>query len=472
MSTQEIGGAVRKPDAEAIKILRKAVAGAVFEPDETGYAQAAATYNVLVPPRPVLVVEASAVADVQEAVRFAAAHGLAVAVLGDGHLITGPMEEAVLITLRLMAEVTVDAVSRTARVRGSIPMGQVVEAATAVGLAPLNGSIPRVGAIGYTLGGGQSPTLGRSFGYASDHVRSLEVVTSYGQVLTVTAESDPDLFFALRGGKGNFGVVTEIEFGLFPVTQIYGGGLWFAGEQLADVLPVWRDWVREIPESMTSSVAVQRLPPLPELPDPLRGAFVVHVRIAYVGTPEDAEALIAPLRAIGPTVFDTIAELPYAAAGTIHHDPPEPLPYVDLGAGLRELSDDVLDVFVEFTGPESNCPLVSVEIRSLGGALDREPEFADAVPSRGVPFQTFAFGVGGPDAAPAMRAYLRAWIDRLQPWAHEHSMVNFLSPDEGHSQDDLRRIYGAEKYERLARVKAAYDPENRFRVNHNIAPAS
>ena len=472
MTTHEIDHTVSQPSAEAVQLLKKAVVGEVFEPDEPGYTLATATYNVLVPPRPVLVVSAATVEDVQATVRFADAQGLAVTVLGDGHLITGPMEQAVLITLRSMAEVTVDAESQTARVRGPVSSGRLVDAAALVGLAPLNGSIPRVAAVGYTLGGGQSPTLGRLYGYASDHVHSLEVVTADAQLRTVTAQSDPDLFFALRGGKGNFGVVIGMELGLFPVTRIYAGGLWFAGERLAEVLPVWRDWVREIPEQMTSSVAVQRLPPLPELPQPLQGAFVVHVRIAYLGSPEEAEVCLAPLRALGATVLDTIADLPYAAAGTIHNDPPEPLPYVDLGTGLRELPDDALDVFVELTGPASDCPLVSVEIRSLGGALDREPEFADALPSRGMPFQTFGVGVGGPDVAPALRDYLRTLVGRLQPWAHEHSMVNFLSPDEGHSQDELRRIYGPEKYARLAQVKAVYDPKNLFRVNHNIAPAT
>ena len=457
--------------AHSVQLLRESVTGDVFEPDEPGYAQETATYNVLVRPCPALVVSAATVEDVQEAVRFAAAHGLAVTALGDGHLVTGPMAEAVLITLWRLAKVTVDLGHRTARVRGLVPMGQVVNVAAAVGLAPLSGSSPRVGTIGYTLGGGQSPTLGRSFGYASDHVHRLEVVTADGQVRIVTADNNPDLYFALRGGRGNLGIVTEIEFGLFPVTRIYAGGLWFTGDRLADVLPVWRDWVRRIPEQMTSSIAVQRLPPLPELPEPLRGAFVVHVRIAYLGPPESGELWVAPLRALGPTVLDTLADQPYAAASTIHEDPPEPLPYVDLGTGLRELSDDVLDVFVEFTGPASNCQLTSVEIRSLGGALDRAPACADAVPSRGVPFQAFAIGIGGPDVAPVLRKNLRALIDGLQPWADEHSMVNFLSPDEAHSQDDMRRIYGSAKYERLARVKAEYDPENRFRVNHNIAPA-
>ena len=470
MSIHEVGRTLGQPAAEAVAILKAAITGDVFEPDEPGYTHATATYNVLLPPRPVLVVSAATVEDVQEAVRFADAHGLAVTVLGDGHLITGPVEEAVLITLRPMAELSVDAENRTARVRGPVPMGEVVTVAAAFGLAPLNGSLPRVGVVGYTLGGGQSPTLGRLFGYASDHVRSLEVVTADGQFRTVTAETNPDLFFALRGGRGNFGVVVGMEFGLFPVAQIYAGGLWFAGERLADVLPVWRDWVGHIPEQMTSSIAVQRLPPLPELPEPLQGAFVVHVRIAYVGTAEDAETWLVPLRAIGPTVLDTVADQPYSSAGMIHNDPPEALPYVDLGTGLRELSDGVLDVFDELTGPQSNCPLISVEIRSLGGALDREPEFADAVPSRGVPFQTFAIGVGGPDEAPALRDYLRTLIDRLQPWAHEHSMVNFLSPDEGNSQDEIRRIYG-DKYSRLAQIKADYDPKNLFRANHNIVPA-
>jgi hypothetical protein len=341
-----------------------------------------------------------------------------------------------------------------------------------LGLAPLNGSSPTVGTVGYTLGGGQSPTLGRSFGYAADHVRAIELVTADGELRRVTAEREPDLFWALRGGKGNFGVVTALEFDLFPVSQLYGGGLFFPGERIADVLHTWRKWVADIPQEMTSSVAVQRLPALSELPNQLRGAFVVHLRIAYLGSAADGEQLAAPLRAIAPALLDTGGEMPYAAVAAIHMDPAEPVPYYDRTTSLRELSEQTVDALIDLTGPDSDCPLTSVEIRSLGGAFDRQPAVPNAVPTRGIPFVVFGFGVGGPEQADVMRHYLARMISRLEPWASNRRFVNFLSDDEATNSEQVRTVYGFDRYERLAAVKKAYDPFNMFRVNHNITPAT
>lgn len=458
------------PD-QAVSDLARSVFGTVLRPGDSGYEQECASYNILVPVRPALVVGAASVEDVQQAVRFAAHHNAPVAVLGDGHLTTGPLHEAVLITLTRMAGLRIDAPAQVAHVTGSTRWQAVVEKAAESGLAPIDGSSPRVGVIGYLLGGGLSPTLGRTYGYASDHILRMEVVAADGTVCQVGPEENAELFFALRGGKGNFGVVTQVAFRLFPVRTVFGGGLWFSGERMAEVLRRWRDWVVTVPESMTSSVAIQRLPDQPELPAPLRGAFVVHVRIAYLEDARGGEALIAPLRELADPILDTVAEIPYSEAWTIHADPPGPMPYVDLGTGLRELPDEALLVFDRFVGPASDCPLASVEIRALGGALAREPEIPDAVPSRPFAFETFAFGVGAPEAAPGNRAYLRAWHDALGPWREDQAMVNFLSPDEGHTEAEVRRAYGPERYEALARIKAVYDPDNLFRLNHNIRPA-
>jgi FAD/FMN-containing dehydrogenase len=335
----------------------------------------------------------------------------------------------------------------------------------------MNGSSPTVGATGFVLGGGHSPHVGRLLGWAAEYVTALEVVTADGRASTVTAESDPELFFALRGTKGNFGIVTAVEMEVFPITHIYGGGLWFAGGHMAEVLHAWREWVAGIPQEMATSVAVQRLPPDPALPEPLRGAFVLHVRVAYVGGVEEGEKLLAPLRGAAPTVQDTIGEMTYAEAATIHMDPPLPLPYVDRSTGLAELSELTVDALVRFAGPESDCGLVSVEIRHLGGALDRAPRTPDAIPSRGLPFQLFAFGVGPEEQLPELRRQLAAMVDEMRPWADRRTMVNFLSPDEATDEPGVREVYGAELYDRLAEAKRHYDPANLFRINHNIRPS-
>ncbi|MEU6349780.1 FAD-binding oxidoreductase [Streptomyces sp. NPDC047072] len=461
--------AIVRTDPDVIA-LAEAVQGQVFLVDDPGYAEACATYNLLTPLSPVLAVAASGPADVQAAVRFATGRGLGVAVRNGGHQVVRPTEDTVLVNLSAMSGVTVDPTARTVRIEGGALWGDVIEAAAKHDLAPLNGSSPTVGAIGYCLGGGHGPVLSRKYGYAAEHVTSMDVVLASGVTQRVTAASDPRLFFALRGGKGNFAVVTAVEMALFPVARFYGGGLWFPGEQLADVLRTWQPWCEQLPDEFSTSVAIQRLPDDEMLPPPLRGAFVVHVRLAHLGDAAEGEAMLAPLRALGPTVLDTVADTPYREVAAVHSDPPLPLPYVDRSSGLRELSAEAIDRLVELTGPGSDCPLVSVEIRRLGGAMDREPRIPDAVPSRGLPYQLFAFGVGGPDQADELRASLAGLIDGMSPWAHKATMLNFLSPDEATVPEEVLGVYGVELYARLAALKSAYDPLNVFRANYNIVP--
>jgi FAD/FMN-containing dehydrogenase len=451
--------------------LRDRLTGHAFLPGEDGYAEETSTYNLMTPLRPRVAVRAASVADVQAAVRFAAENDLGVAVRGGGHIVAKQDPDILVVSLRQMRAVSVVPDRRRVTFEGGALWQDVLDAVTPYGLAPLNGSSPTVGATGYLLAGGHSPLLGRSFGWAAEYITRIEVVTADGRARTVTADSDPDLFFALRGTKGNFGIVTAVEMEVFPVARLYGGGLWFAGQHMADVLDAWRTWVAGIPLEMATSIAVQRLPLDPQLPGPLRGAFVLHLRTAYHGPAEDGEKLLAPMRAAAPAILDTVAELPYAQAATIHMDPPAPLPYVDRSSGLAELTRDTVDALVRFAGPQSDCRLASIEIRHLGGALDREPRTPDAVPVRGLPFQLFAFGVGPEEEMPALRASLAGLIEAVRPWAHPRRMLAFLSPDEATGPRTVRELYGAERYDRLARIKRQYDPANMFRVNHNIEPA-
>lgn len=450
--------------------LRDALTGPAFLPGEPGYDDECTTYNLTTPLRPDIAVGAADVADVRTAVRFAAANGLTVAIRGGGHVVAAPAEGSVLINMRRMNAVTVDADALSVRIEGAALWQDVLDAVTPHGLAPMNGSSPTVGAIGYLLGGGHSSNLGRLFGWAAEYVTAIEIVTADGEAQRITADSDPGLFFAVRGTKGNFGVVTAIETGVFPIERIFGGGLWFSGHDLLAVLNGWREWVAGVPDEMSSSIAVQRLPADPALPEPLRAMFVLHVRIAYVGAPDEGARLIEPLRKLAPIILETVADRPYAEASTIHQDPPSPLPYFDRSIGLRELTAATVDALDEVAGPDSGCTLVSIEIRALGGALDRAPLSPDAIPARGLPFQVFGFGVGPLETAEANRAALARVIDRLRPWADERRMVSFLSPDEAGTQDEIRALYGRDRYLRLARLKRIYDPANIFRVNHNIAP--
>ncbi|GAB7044278.1 MULTISPECIES: FAD-binding oxidoreductase [Catenuloplanes] len=446
--------------------LAAAVTGHVAVPGDDGYDAECATYNPYTPLRPAVVVGAVSGRDVALAIRFAGEHGLPVGTVTTGHQARG-VDGGVLINLRRLNRVSVDLEARTARVGGGALWAEVLAATTPHGLAPVHGSAPGVGATGYLLGGGQSPTLGRRHGYGADTIRSVEIVTADGSARRVTADSDPDLFFAVRGGKGNFGVVTAVEIALFPVARFYGGAVFASGADAPALLHAWRTWAPALPESATTSVAVQRLPPDPALPAPLRGAFVVALRFAYVGDPAEGEALFAPMRAVVPLLVDGVLDRPYAEVGLIHADPPGPLPYVDRTAGLRELPAEAVDALLALIGPGTDCPLAGVELRALGGALDRQPEPPNAVATRGMPFVLFGFGVGGPDALPGLRSHLARVTDAVAPWAHDRKMVNFMSASD---ENDVRAAYGDEIFERLAKIKQVYDPENLFRANHNIPP--
>lgn len=260
--------------------LMKSVAGLVLMPDDADFQTECATFNLMTPVHPAVAVGAICAADVQAAVRFAANRELPIAVLTTGHQVVHAANGAVLINMSRMNALQIDPTRNLARVKGGIRWQQVLNETDRYGLAPVSGTSPTVGVIGYHLGGGASPVLGRTHGYASDHIQAIEIVTADGELRHVTASSEPDLFWALRGGKGNFGVVTTLEFTLFPIRRFYGGGLFFAGEHAAKVLHRWREWVVNLPTEMSSSIAFMRLPSLPEVPQWLQGTFVMHVRFS------------------------------------------------------------------------------------------------------------------------------------------------------------------------------------------------
>jgi FAD/FMN-containing dehydrogenase len=439
--------------------------GSLYLPGEAGYDDARAGYNLVVVHRPAAVVEASGVADVMTAVAFATRHELPIGVLNTGHGASVPADDAILINVRRVRGVRVDPIAAVARIEAGARWSDVVHEAAVFGLAPLSGSSPQVGAVGYTLGGGLG-LLGRAFGYAADHVRSIDVVTRHGMLRHTSPHQFADLFWALRGGKGNFGVVTSLEIDLFPVPRLYGGGLYFRGSSAAEVLSGYRRWVRTVPDELGSSIALTRFPWQPDLPEQLRGRFVVHVRMAYPGTAAEGEQLVRPLRRIGLPLLDTITDRPYSTSGEIHQDPTEPFALTEASTCLREFNEDVADELVNLAGPDSTCPLRLVELRHLGGALARSPRIPNAVGNRDADFLLYLAGIAGTDIMPE---YGRLVLDRMAPWSTGQSLPNFLGPADT-TPERVRVAYTSEDYRRLVRVKRAYDPENLFRITHNIPP--
>ncbi|MEV4601417.1 FAD-binding oxidoreductase [Amycolatopsis sp. NPDC049253] len=438
--------------------LARAVRGQVLLPEDSGYDAEWSGYNIAVVQSPAIIVSATSSADVREAVLFGVRQNLPVAVQATGHA-PQPSDGAVLVTTRQMNGVEIDASARTARVEAGTVWRQVVEAAVKYGLAPLNGAAPSVGAVSYTLGGGVGP-LARSFGYAADHVRSLTIVTADGVERLASPEENQDLFWAVRGGKNNFGIVTSIVVDLFPVSALYGGGLYFLGSAAREVLRAYSAWTETVPDEMTSSVALLRLPPDPTLPDPLRGKYVTHVRIAYNGPETEGERLVAPLRSIAPLLIASVGVLPYSQVGTIHNDPPGPIPFIDTTALLSEFSAGTADAIADL---EPSATLV--EIRHLGGALSREPKHANAVGNRDAAFLVYAVSIVPPQLLAGAAEDHAQLHKAIQPWKTQGVAYNFAS-----DPTLTQNAFSTETYARLAEVKAQRDPANLFRVNLNIPP--
>ena len=434
--------------------------GPVLVPDDEGYDEERAGFQAAMSHRPSAIVGAVNADDVAAAVRFAGSRGLPVGVKSSGHGIAAPTEGGVLISTTRMAGITIDGTD--AWIEAGVPWGKVVEAAAPHGLAPLSGSAVTVGAIGYTLAGGIG-LLARKHGFAVDHVSAIDVVTADGELHHVTADSDPDLFWALRGGRDNFGVVTGLRVGLAPMGQFYGGGLFFDADLVETVLSTWQDWTTTLPDEMTTSLSIQPFPPIPRLPEQIRGHYAAHVRIAYQGDPESGEALIAPLRAIGPRLLDTVAEMPFTECGTIHNDSPQPIPFAGTNALLGGLTKDVQRTILELAGRKAAVPCI-VELRHLGGALARPAAVPSAIGFRDAPYMMVVVSRVA-DNADEILAVHDAVFEGMRPWTVGRNL-NFLG--NGQPTSDA---FEPDDYQRLSELKSRYDPTNMFRMNFNIPPA-
>lgn len=456
---------------DGLSKLQESLSGPVFTDDVDGYDSEVAVFNLAVAHRPAIVVGASDAADVSEAVKFASRHDLNIAVLNTGH---GPSlaagADTLMITTRRMSQIEINPEARTARVQAGVRFGPLVEATAEHGLAPLPGSSPEVGVVGYTLSGGASLTMGRKYGWAADHVTAIDVVTADGEARRVSARSEAGLFGALLGGKGNFGVVTAMEFALFPVTHLYAGSLFYAGERASQVLKAYRQFAAVAPDEVSSAIALLNFPPLPGLPSFMQGKLSVALRVSYLGDADSGRQMIEPLRSVAPVLMDTVAEIPYAQFGGITADPTDPAAAVEHFGLLNEMTDDTINAVLKVAGPGSGSQINIVDIRQLGGAFSRPSTAPNAVGARDAAFAFFALTVVPPEQE--VGGYLNAGrelVDALGPWLNEGAHPSFLGPADA-TEQGTRRAYDAEAYRTLQSVKNSYDPSNRFRINHNIPP--
>jgi FAD/FMN-containing dehydrogenase len=437
--------------------------GSVAYPDDLSFDDARQAYNLTIDQRPFAVAFPEDERDVQEIVHYAATHGLRIAAQRTGHNAgpLGSLEGTILLKTDRLDLVEIDAGARLARVGAGVKWESVVPRASELGLAALHGSTPDVSIAGYGLGGGVG-WYGRKHGLFTNSITAIELVTADGRLRRVDAEHEPELFWALRGGGGNFGVVTALEFRLFPLSEVYAGALFFPWERSAEVLEAWLAWTNTVPDEVTSVGRILQFPPFEDVPEPLRGKSFAIVHAYFLGGETDGERLLAPLRALGPAM-DTFAMVPPVAISEMHMDPPDPVPYVGAHLVLDGLDSSAVDAFVAAAGPSSGSTLVSVEIRHAGGALSRGS--ADHGALEKLPGEYLYFGVGmvlDEASATAARDDLHRVTGSLRPY-RSGSYLNFEE-----DRVDPADFFGEQTYRRLREVKAAVDPRELFLANHAI----
>jgi FAD/FMN-containing dehydrogenase len=423
-----------------------------------------AAFNILVIQEPAGIAVPQSADEVSEVVRSAAADGKRVAAQRTGHNAAplGSLADTVLLRTAALTGVQIDADVAQARVGAGALWGDVVPRASEFGLAALHGSSSNVGVAGYTLGGGVS-FYHRKHGLACNQVTAIELVTADGEQVRVDAKNEPDLFWALRGGGGSFGVVTALEFDLLPLPEIFAGALLFPAEQAKEVLHGWHEWTAGMPEEMTSVGRLMNFPPVPEVPEPFRGQSFAVLEVVYCGDPADGAELAAPLRELGNVGIDMIQAQPPAGIAEMHMDPPTPVPYTSESLLTHELPASAIDSLVEAVGPGSGSQLVSIELRHGGGALSRASQDAGALAT--LPGSFLAFGVGFvpvPEAMAPTRAWLGAFKAALEPY-DAGRYFNFVE-----ESFDITGIFTPDILDRLREVKQRYDPENLFKSNHPV----
>jgi FAD/FMN-containing dehydrogenase len=455
----------------SLRELEETLRGELIRPGDSAYDEARAVWNGAIDKRPAAIVRCAGVADVRQAIEFARSQDLLVAVRGGKHSLPGfsTVDGGIVIDLSGMKGMRVDPVTQTAQAQAGLTWSEFDHEAQAFGLATTGGLISTTGIAGFTLGGGIG-WLMRAHGLTADNLLSADMVTADGELVHASADENQELFWGLRGGGGNFGVVTNFEYQLHPVGPvILGGVVFYRGERAEELLRFYREYTRDLPDEATTVLNLTTAPPAPFLPEEIHGKPIVALLGAYAGPVAEGERIFAPMRELGDPVADLMGPLPYVAMQSLL----DPL-YPEGGSNyfksgyMEEISDASIATLVEQHRSVAS-PMSEIHVHHFGGAVGRVADDATAFGNRSAEYVLNILG-RTPDAAGFAEAvgWARETYDALEPFTSGGTYTNFMSEGD----DRLKEAYGEEKYARLVALKDRYDPTNLFRLNQNIAPSS
>jgi len=473
MTADVAPGRVIAPDESAVRELQQGLRGQLVRPADPDYDAARAVWNGMIDRRPALIVQCAGVADIKASVRFARAHGLPLAVRGGGHNVAGfgTCDDGLVIDLARMKGLRVDPAARTATAEPGLTWGEFDHETQAFGLATTGGLVSTTGIAGFTLGGGIGWLL-RKHGLTCDNLIAADVLTADGELVTASAGENADLLWALKGGGGNFGIVTSFEYRLHPVGPlVLGGAVFHTADHAVELLQFYRHWVSNLPDELTTLFAFLTAPPEPFIPPALVGQPLVAVVGCYAGPIEQGQEILGPLRAFGPPAVDLFGSIPYTVLQRMFDaSAPRGIRSYWKTAYLDDLSDNVIDTLVEYAGRmRSLSPFSAIHVHHAESPVLRDPGTQAAFGRRDARFiLNLPVEWPDPNQDASHIAWVRSCFEAISPLAGSGAYVNFLAGDDGDQR--IRAAYGPERYERLAHLKARYDPRNVFRLNQNIAP--
>jgi FAD/FMN-containing dehydrogenase len=460
-------------DTTFIESLQERFQGEIIRPSDAGYDDARVVWNAMIDKHPALIARCTNSSDVIEAVNFARNNNLLLSVRGSGHNVAGNAvcDDGLMIDLSLMKDIDVDLGSGTARAQPGVVFGEMDQATQPHGLAAPGGIVSETGIAGLTLGGGFG-WLTRKYGFTCDNLISAEVVTAEGKLLTASETENPDLLWGIRGGGGNFGIVTSFEFRLQPVgPEVLAGMRIYPFDAAGDVLRFFRDFTASTPDELGALAVFLLAPPAPFIPEELHGEPVLAIMVCYVGDIEDGERVVQPLRDFGSPIVDGIKVKPFADHNSsLDAGQPNGMHYYWKSEYVTEIADGAIEALVASAANMTSAHS-RLAVFHLGGATRRVDEQAMAVSHRDSEY-VIAINTGwaDPQDTEEQIQWTRDLWTAIRPFSSGGVYVNFLSDDDG--EDRVRAAYGATKFERLVQLKSKYDPQNLFRMNKNIKPVS